>query len=73
MGESITAGEARPHTDGQSRKLSDHLTQKEAVELLKISLKTLQNYESGKTKPNWDTLNKMSEVYKIPIGMFKCT
>ena len=57
----------------EAARVNAHLTQKEAVELLKISLKTLQDYESGKTKPNWDTLNKMSEVYKIPIGMFKCT
>lgn len=56
----------------EAARVNAHLTQKEAVKLLDISLKTLQNYENGVTKPNWDTLNKMSEVYKIPMGMLKC-
>lgn len=56
----------------EAARVNAHLTQKEAVKLLDISLKTLQNYENGVTKPNWDTLNKMSAVYNIPIGMFKC-
>lgn len=55
----------------EAARVNAHLTQKEAVKLLDISLKTLQNYENGVTKPNLDTLRKMSSVYKIPIGMFK--
>lgn len=56
----------------EAARINAHLTQKEAVKMLGISLKTLQNYENGVTKPNWDTLNKMSTIYKIPIGMMKC-
>lgn len=55
----------------EAARVNAHLTQKEAVKLLDISLKTLQNYENGVTKPNLDTLRKMSSIYKIPIGMFK--
>lgn len=55
----------------EAARVNAHLTQKEAVKLLDISLKTLQNYENGVTQPNLDTLKKMSSIYKIPIGMFK--
>ncbi len=56
----------------EAARVNSHLLQREAAEMIGISLKTLQNYENGITKPNWDTLTKMSAVYKIPIGMLKC-
>lgn len=56
----------------EAARVNAKLIQKEAAIKLGISLKTLQNYESGKTKPNWDTLDKMSTVYNIPIGMLDC-
>lgn len=52
--------------------MNAELLQKDAAKLIGISLKTLQNYENGKTKPNWDTLIKMSDIYNIPIGMLNC-
>lgn len=36
---------------------------------LKISEKTLRNYESGKTVPTWETHTRLSELYKIPVEM----
>ena len=56
----------------EAARVNAKLTQKEASSLIGISLKTIQNYENGITKPNWDTLIKMSEVYEIPIGMLNC-
>ena len=41
----------------EAARVNAKLIQKEAAIKLGISLKTLQNYESGKTKPNWDTLD----------------
>ena len=56
----------------EAARVNAKLLQREAAKMIGISLKTLQNYESGKTKPNWETLEKMSDVYNIPIGMLNC-
>ena len=56
----------------EAARVNAGLTQVKAAPLLGVSLATLKNYEKGKTKPNWDTLNKMSDIYNIPIGMLKC-
>ena len=56
----------------EAARVNAELLQKDAAKLIGISLKTLQNYENGKTKPNWDTLIKMSDIYHIPIGMLNC-
>lgn len=56
----------------EAARVNARLIQKEAAKKIGVSLKTLQNYESGKTKPNWDTLNRMSIVYQVPIGMLDC-
>lgn len=42
-------------------------SQKEAARLIGVSVATLQNYESGKTTPNWGTVNKIEEVYRFPL------
>lgn len=39
--------------------------QREAAKLFNISPATLQNYESGKTVPNWDMVKKIENVYKF--------
>ena len=57
----------------EAARVNAELLQKDAAKLIGISLKTLQNYENGKTKPNWDTLIKMSDIYNIPIGMLNCS
>lgn len=56
----------------EAARVNAKLLQKDAAEKIGISLKTLQNYENGRTKPNWDILEKMSAIYKIPIGMLNC-
>ena len=56
----------------EAARVNAELLQKDAAKLIGISLKTLQNYENGKTKPNWDTLIKTSDIYNIPIGMLNC-
>ena len=42
------------------------LTQKEAAKQLEISSKTLLNYENGISVPDWDMVNKISELYEFP-------
>ena len=50
-------------------RVNKHWTQAEAAKLIGISLNTLLNYETGKTIPDWDTHNKMAELYELPPGM----
>lgn len=39
----------------------------EAAKELGVSVCTLANYEKGKTEPNYSTVRKMSQLYKLPI------
>jgi len=50
----------------RAARVNANLPQKKAASLLGISAATLQNYESGATVPNWDTVKKIEELYKIP-------
>lgn len=43
------------------------MSQQEAAKALGISVATLQNYESGKTIPQWSTVQKIEDVYKFPV------
>jgi len=43
------------------------LSQKEAAMKIGITVKTLQNYENGKTSPNWNTVRKIEKAYAFPI------
>ena len=40
--------------------------QQEAAKALGVSVATLQNYESGKTVPQWGTVQKIEAVYNFP-------
>lgn len=42
------------------------LNQQEAARKLGISKATLQNYEAGKTVPDWDMVHKIGTVYQYP-------
>ena len=37
---------------------------------LNISQSSVSNYESGITKPDVDTLQKLAEYFKVPVGYF---
>ena len=43
------------------------LSQQEAAQALGVSVATLQNYESGKTVPQWGTVQKIENVYNFPV------
>ena len=42
------------------------LSQQDAAKALGVSVATLQNYESGKTVPQWGTVQKIETVYNFP-------
>ena len=43
------------------------LTQKEVAERLKISNKTLINWETGATEPSFASLQCLADLYQIPM------
>ena len=55
-----------PKIQLKAARVNANLSQDEAAELLNISKATLQNYESGRTIPQWDMVKKIGEVYKFP-------
>lgn len=55
-----------PKIQLKAARVNADLSQDEAAKLLNISKATLQNYESGKTIPQWDMVKKIGEVYRFP-------
>lgn len=55
-----------PKIQLKAARVNANLSQDEAADLLNISKATLQNYESGKTIPQWDMVRKIGEVYRFP-------
>ena len=50
----------------EAARVNVRLNQKQAAKLLGISSSTLQNYEAGKTIPNWEMVGKITALYKLP-------
>lgn len=48
-------------------RVNASLTQKNVAEKLGVSLKTICNWESGKTTPPFDKVQKMAELYQVSI------
>ena len=55
-----------PKIQLKAARVNADLSQDEAAKLLNISKATLQNYESGKTIPQWDMVKRIGEVYRFP-------
>ena len=51
----------------EAARVNAHLTQREAAKKLDISIATLQNYESGKTTPNWNMIQISDRSYFFAI------
>lgn len=43
------------------------LTQKELSDMSGVHLRSINNIESGKSNPSWDTIIKLAEVLKLEI------
>ena len=50
----------------EAARVNAGYTQKESAKLLRISNKTLQNWETGKSYPNADKIAEICELYQIP-------
>lgn len=55
-----------PKIQLKAARVNADLSQEEAAKLLNISRATLQNYESGKTVPQWDMVKRFGEIYRFP-------
>lgn len=58
--------EKYPQISMAAARVNACLNQQEAAEKLGISKATLQNYEAGKTVPDWDMVHKIGDVYGFP-------
>lgn len=56
-----------PRISMAAARVNANLSQQEAAEKLGISRVTLQNYEAGKSVPNWDMVQKIGELYNFPV------
>ena len=54
-------------------RVQNGYTQKEASDLLGICEKTLVSWESGRTAPNMESAQKLSELYGIPLAYIDFT
>lgn len=54
-------------------RVQNGYTQKEASELVGVSEKTLVSWETGRTAPNMEKAQKLSEVYGIPLAYIDFT
>lgn len=55
-----------PRITLDAARVNAGLTQAAAAEKLGITRSTLQNYETGKTVPDWSMVKRIEEVYKFP-------
>lgn len=50
----------------KAARINADLSQKEAAEALNVNVSTLQNYETGKTIPDWEMVKRIEQVYSFP-------
>lgn len=55
-----------PQISMVAARVNANMTQQEAAEKLGISKATLQNYEAGRTTPDWEMVHKIGDVYQFP-------
>jgi transcriptional regulator with XRE-family HTH domain len=55
-----------PKISLKAARVNAGMTQKHAAKMLSISEATLQNYENGITIPDWQTVEKIEEIYNYP-------
>lgn len=50
----------------KAARVNANLSQKAAADAIGVNVATLQNYETGKTVPDWDIVKRIESVYKFP-------
>lgn len=55
-----------PRITLKAARVNANLSQKAAAAALGVNVSTLQNYEEGRTVPDWDMVKRIEEVYSFP-------
>ena len=55
-----------PRISARAARVNANMTLEEAAKKLGINRATLISYEKGTTVPDWDTVEKIGDVYNFP-------
>ena len=55
-----------PRITLKAARVNADLSQREAAKALGVNVSTLQNYEAGKTVPDWEMVKRIESVYSFP-------
>lgn len=50
----------------KAARVNANMSQKAAADALGVNVSTIQNYETGKTVPDWGMVKKIEAVYRFP-------
>lgn len=50
----------------KAARVNANLSQRAAADALGVNVSTIQNYETGKTVPDWDMVKLIEKVYHFP-------
>ena len=50
----------------KAARVNANMSQKDAADALGVNVSTIQNYETGKTVPDWGMVKKIETVYQFP-------
>lgn len=57
----------------KAARVNANLSQRAAAEALGVNVSTLQNYETGKTVPDWEMVKRIEKVYRFPVDFILFT
>lgn len=57
----------------KAARINANLSQREAADALGVNVSTIQNYEMGKTVPDWDMVKMIEKVYRFPADFINFT
>lgn len=50
----------------KAARVNANMSQKDAATALGVNVSTVQNYETGKTIPDWEMVKRIEKVYRFP-------
>lgn len=62
----MSANKRFPKISLKAARINASLSQREAAAALNINRSTLRNYETGDSVPDWDMVQKISNLYEFP-------
>lgn len=55
-----------PQITLKAARVNAEMSQREAAKALGVNVSTVQNYEMGKTVPDWDMVKRIEALYNFP-------